>query len=127
MPVLYAALALLVVVAHLAFVGFAAFGGLLAWRWPRVAWVHLPAAAWAVYVEISGRFCPLTPWENELRRRAGLDDYSGDFVARYLFPLLYPEGLTRGAQVTIGLFVLALNVLVYVRVARQRRARASRP
>ena len=127
MPVLFAALALLVVVAHLAFVAFAALGGLLALRWPRAAWLHLPAAAWAVYVEISGRFCPLTPWENELRRRAGLDDYSGDFVARYLFPLLYPEGLTRRAQVAIGLCVLALNVLVYARVERRRRANASRP
>ena len=113
MASVFAALALLVVLGHMVFVGFAALGGLLTIRWPRVAWVHLPAAAWAAYVELSGRFCPLTPLENALRRRAGLGDYSGDFVARYLFPVLYPEGLTREAQVVLGLVVLGINAGVY--------------
>jgi hypothetical protein len=106
-------LAALVVAAHLAFVAFAAGGSLLALRWPGVAWVQIPAASWAAYVEISGGVCPLTPLENALRRQAGLDAYSGDFVSRYVFPVLYPEGLTREAQTAIGLFVLGVNVGVY--------------
>lgn len=113
----------LVVIVHLAFVAFASFGALLALRWPRVAWVHVPAATWAVYIELSGRLCPLTPLENMLRARAGLDEYATDFVARYLFPALYPEGLTRDAQAAIGVLVLAVNVTVYAFVYRNRKSR----
>ena len=117
-----AILAALVVVVHLAFVVFATLGGVLAVRWPRIAWVHLPCAAWAAFIEFSGGICPLTPLENALRRRAGLDDYSGDFVANYIFPFLYPAGLTRDAQIAIGWFVIALNLVAYTYVfARWRR------
>jgi hypothetical protein len=118
-------LAALVVVAHLAFVVFATLGALLALRWPRIVWIHLPAAAWAVFVEFSGRLCPLTPLENELRRRAGLEAYSGDFVATYIFPLLYPEGLTRRAQFVMGAFVLVLNACAYGWLIARRRAPAA--
>ena len=121
----FALLAALTVVVHVLFVLFAAAGGLLVVRWPRVAWVHLPAAAWAVFVELSGRICPLTPLENELRGRAGLQPYSGDFVASYVFPVLYPEGLTRDIQVWIGLGVLVVNAAAYAWVIRVRRRRGA--
>jgi hypothetical protein len=117
----YSALAALVVFVHLAFVVFATVGGMLALRWPRVAWVHLPAAAWAAYVEFAGQLCPLTPLEQTLRRRAGLEQYSGDFVANYILPVLYPLGLTRDAQLIIGGFVVAINVVAYAFVLRARR------
>ena len=109
----HAALAGLIVLVHLAFVVFAVGGALLALRWPWVAWLHLPAAGWAASIELTGGICPLTPLENSLRARAGLDYYSGDFIARYLFPVLYPEGLTREVQVWLGILVLALNAGVY--------------
>ncbi|MBI2828896.1 MAG: DUF2784 domain-containing protein [Acidobacteria bacterium] len=123
----FAGLAGLVVLVHLAFMVFAASGALLAVRWPRLPWLHMPAAAWAAYIELSGGICPLTPLENDLRARAGLDFYSGDFVARYVFPVLYPGGLTREAQVVIGLAVLALNVGLYAFVYTRSRRRASTP
>lgn len=120
-------LAGLLVAAHLAFVVFATLGGMLVLRWPWLAWIHLPCAAWAVFVEFTGRICPLTPLENALRERAGLDPYSGDFVANYIFPVLYPEGLTREAQIVVGWFVIALNAVAYGWVIyRWRRARAAR-
>ena len=119
----YSALAALIVVVHLLFVVFATLGGMLVLRWPRLAWVHVPAAAWAAYVEFSGRLCPLTPLEHALRRRAGLEEYSGDFVANYIFPVLYPEGLTREAQIAIGGFVVALNVVAYAFVVRRWRTK----
>lgn len=121
-----ALLAALVVALHLLFVVFATVGGMLALRWPRIVWVHLPAAAWAAFVEFTGRICPLTPLENTLRRRAGLEPYSGDFVATYIFPLLYPEGLTRDMQVVVGGIVLVTNVLAYAFVARRVRRRGQR-
>jgi hypothetical protein len=115
----FAVLAGLLVAAHLAFAVFAAAGGVLVLRWPRVAWVHLPAAAWAVYIELSGGICPLTPLENVWRARAGLDKYSGDFIAQYVFPALYPEGLTLEAQFALGALVLAVNVVVYAVILRR--------
>ena len=75
---------------------FVVAGGLLALRWSRAPGVHLPAAAWGVFIEISGGICPLTPLENSLRRSAGAAGYEGGFVEHYLIPLIYPEGLTHG-------------------------------
>jgi hypothetical protein len=116
------ALATLVVISHVAFVIFVVTGGVFALRWRKVAWVHLPAAAWAIYVEWSGAICPLTPLENALRAAAGLEAYAGDFVAEYIFPVLYPDGLTRGAQLLIGAVVLAINLAVYGVLLRRRRS-----
>lgn len=112
-------LADLVLIAHLAFVLFVALGGLLARRWPRVAWIHVPAAAWGVLIEFAGWICPLTPLENRLRARAGQAQYEGDFIARYLMPVIYPEGLTRETQVALGGVALIFNVLVYWRLWRR--------
>lgn len=117
--------AALVVVAHFAFVVFVAGGVVLVRRWPALAWVHLPAAAWGAFIEFSGRICPLTPLEQTLRARAGLEPYTGDFVAQYLFPVLYPEGLTREAQLVIGLAVVAVNAAGYTFVYLYRRPRAA--
>lgn len=116
----------MVVGLHAAFVLFVVFGGLLVWRWPRAAWVHLPAAAWGAIIEFAGWTCPLTPLENRLRALAYEPGYTGDFVARYVFPVLYPEGLTREVQVTLGLAVMALNALIYWWVLTGRRERRRR-
>lgn len=112
-----------VVVLHGAFVLFVTLGGLAVLRWRRAAWLHLPALAWGVAIELTGLACPLTPLENWLRRRAGQAGYAGGFIERYLVSWLYPAGLTRGMQWALGLGVLALNLAIYWRVARRRRPR----
>lgn len=120
--------AALVALVHLAFVLFVALGGVLALRWPRVMWLHLPAAAWGVWIEWSGRICPLTPLENTLRAEASLPPYEGDFIARWIFPVLYPQGLTREIQIALGAGVIALNAVIYAAVimrTRRRRKAAS--
>jgi hypothetical protein len=119
--VTYRILGALVVLVHLGFVLFVATGGLLVWRWHRLAWAHLPAVAWGVWIELSGGICPLTPLENELRRLGGQAAYSGDFIAHYLLPVLYPEGLDRATQAALAALVVALNVAVYWRLLRRRR------
>jgi hypothetical protein len=124
MAPLFALLAGAVVLVHLAFVLFATTGAALVVRWPRVRWLHIPAVAWAAYIELTGGICPLTPLENDLRARAGLDYYSSDFIARYLLPVLYPEGLTSEAQTAAGIAVLCINAVMYAWVVhRWRRAR----
>jgi len=112
-----------VLAAHLAFVLFVVCGGLLVLRTPPLAWLHLPAVAWAAFVELSGSICPLTPLEVTLRRGAGEAGYGGDFVEHYLVALIYPAGLTRQLQMAIGAAVLLINLLVYFVLWRRRSIR----
>ena len=109
----YSAAADAILILHFAFVLFVALGGLLVLRWPWIAWVHIPAAIWGIGIEFGGWICPLTPLENALRERAGGQAYQGDFIARYLMPMIYPEGLTREAQVILGTIALVGNVIIY--------------
>lgn len=102
-----------VLVVHLLFIVFVLFGGLLVLHWHRLAWLHLPAAAWGVTVELLHLQCPLTPLENYLREAAGQAGYEGDFIAHYLIPTIYPAGLTPRIQLGLGAFVLLLNMLIY--------------
>jgi hypothetical protein len=115
----------LVLLAHLAFVGFALLGGLLALRWRWAPLLHLPAAAWAVLVEWMGWICPLTPLENALRRASGEPAAAGDFLARWALPLLYPAGLTRELQIVLGGAALLVNLAVYAFVLRRRGRRGT--
>ena len=117
----YRLLADAVVLLHAAFVGFVVCGGVLVlWRrW--MACVHLPAVVWGVFIEFSGRVCPLTPLENRLRALAGDATYAGDFIERYLIPVLYPPELSRDIQVAFGLVALAVNVAVYLYAWRRSR------
>ena len=112
------------VVVHLAFVAFVVFGGLLAWRWPRTLFAHLPALVWGLWVEASGQICPLTYLENQLRHLAGEAGYRGGFLEHYVLSILYPPGLTRTDQWALGGILLGLNALAYGRLLARRRARA---
>jgi hypothetical protein len=106
----------LIVILHFGFVLFVLVGGLLLLKWPRLAWLHIPAVAWGAFVEFSGWICPLTPLENWLRTQAGEAEYAGDFIPQCLSAVLYPEALTREVQIVLGTLVLAANVAIYGRV-----------
>lgn len=115
--------AALVLLVHFAFVLFVVFGAALLPRWPRLVWLHLPAAAWGVYIELSGRGCPLTVLENALRVRAGLDGYGESFLERYILWLLYPGGLTRDIQFVLAAALAVFNLFLYGWVFLLRRRR----
>ena len=117
----YATLADLVVLIHALFVLFVVLGGLLVLRWPTMAWLHLPAAAWGVVIELGGWICPLTNLENHFRQMAGLAAYRGTFIEKCLEPLLYPAWLTPTAQVTLGLTALIGNLVIYLLLWRRLR------
>lgn len=112
----------LVITVHFAFIAFVAVGALLLLRWPRVAWLHVPAALWGALMLLMGWVCPLTPLENRLRAAGGLEAYEGGFMDRYLTPIIYPEGLTREDQVILGILVAVFNGVVYGVVIRRWRA-----
>lgn len=121
---LYRILADAVVVLHLGFVLFVVLGGLFVLRWPRAAWLHLPAVLWGAGIELGGGICPLTPLEIHLRRLGGEAGYAGGFVEHYILPVLYPEALTRGIQYILAGLVIGLNLAIYAIVLRRRAARA---
>ena len=108
-----------VLVVHLAFIVFVLVGGVLVLHRRTWAALHLPAAAWGAYAELTGTICPLTPLENSFRRAAGAAGYEGGFIEHYLIPLIYPAGLTPRVQLVLGLVVLAVNVPVYAMAWRK--------
>jgi Protein of Unknown function (DUF2784) len=117
----YQFLADMVLLAHLVFVVFVLLGGLLLLRWPRLIWLHIPAMMWTVFVEVTAWVCPLTPLENYFRELAGGNVYQGEFIARYLLPLLYPAGLTPAIQLLLAGVVIVFNTIIYTVMIRVRK------
>ncbi|HAG18999.1 DUF2784 domain-containing protein [Stutzerimonas stutzeri] len=102
-----------VLLLHLSFILFVLFGGLLvAWRRGFLL-LHLPAVAWGIYIELSGGACPLTYWENLLRRLAGNEGYEAGFIEHYLLPLICPDWLSTPVQYVLAAVVVLTNLLVY--------------
>lgn len=124
--VIYRLLADATVALHLLFIAFVAAGGLLVLRRPRLAWVHLPCAAYGALVELLGWICPLTPLENRLRGLGGEAGYRGGFVERYLLPVLYPQPFPRWLSLALGAAVIAANAAVYAAVLARARHGPSR-
>jgi len=123
---LYRILADAVVGAHLVFILFVLFGGLLVFRWPKIAWAHVPVFLWGAAIEIGGFICPLTYLENDFRAKGADAGYATSFVEQYILPvvypgLLFPGGIPRSGFILMGIFVLGLNVLIYWRVLKRRR------
>jgi len=108
-----------IVLFHVGFVLFVVFGGLLVLRWRRVIWAHVPAVAWGALLELFDWICPLTPLENEFRRRAGQAGYEEGFIEHYVLPLLYPVNRNAGVRIALGIMAIAMNVLIYSWVFRQ--------
>ncbi len=98
----------LVLVTHLAFIVLVVAGGLVVYRYAWFAWIHIPAATWGAFIELTGRICPLTTLENFLRIRAGQEGYVNSFIEQYILPVIYPAGLTRNVQ----FFLAGLVVVV---------------
>ena len=111
-----------VMLVHFLFIAFALFGSLLLLKWPHLIWLHVPALCWGIYIELSGNICPLTPLENHFRELANEATYYGGFIAHYLGPIIYPEGLTRGWQFFALGVLVAVNVLGYALYWRKRPA-----
>lgn len=113
-------------VAHLLYIVFVVVGGLIALRARWILWLHVPAVAWAIYVQFIGHLCPLTNWENSLRGLAGEAGYEGGFIDHYLVPLIYPPAMPVAMHLVLGTVVVVVNAAVYGwLVALARRPRQS--
>lgn len=103
-------------------------GGPLGWAWVRIRWwrlAHLAAIALIAVQAWLGRLCPLTVWENALRREAGQAGYELGFLAAWLRRLLYFDA--PAWVFTLGYSLFALLVLAAWRAVppRPRGARLS--
>ncbi|MGH9231586.1 MAG: DUF2784 domain-containing protein [Acidimicrobiales bacterium] len=109
-----------VVVVHFGFIVFVAVGGVVAWRWPRLLWLHVAAVAWGIGIVVVGFVCPLTPLERYLRRQGDEQGYEGGFVDRYIEDVIYPGEYTWVARTLIAAAVIVGWTGVTVRWARRR-------
>jgi hypothetical protein len=78
--VVYRILGDAVMLIHFGFLVFLAVGGFLACRFRWVIVLHLAAACWASVSVLVGVQCPLTGWEDELRRLGGGQGLPGGFI-----------------------------------------------
>ncbi|MBD0323092.1 MAG: DUF2784 domain-containing protein [Aldersonia sp.] len=123
----YGLFADLVMVAHLAFLGYLVVGGFLAWRWRRTIWLHIPVVAWGFSTVLVGIDCPLTHAENSARARAGLASLPPDgFVAHYLTGVIYPESALELVRVLVVTCVV-LSWIGYTLTGRVRTHRHTVP
>ena len=111
-------LADLLVAIHFGFILFVIFGGLLVLKYRKLIWLHLPALIWGAMIEFAGWLCPLTVYENELRR-AGKEAYESGFIEHYLIPVIYPPVLTRQIQMVLGLLLVIFNIWVYRKIVKK--------
>jgi hypothetical protein len=88
-----------ILAAHLGVVGFVVLGealfllgGWRGWDWVRNRPLRLSHLALMLYIALQawlGQLCPLTVWEQELRRLAGQETYRVSFIEHWLSRLLY--------------------------------------
>ena len=110
---MYELFANLTLIAHLIFILFVIFGGLLFFFFSKVFYIHLPALLWGIYIELTNSVCPLTYLENWFLNKAKLATYSNGFINNYLYPIIYPEGLTNNIQIYLGITLIVINILIY--------------
>ncbi|RYX98193.1 MAG: DUF2784 domain-containing protein [Comamonadaceae bacterium] len=98
-PLASAWLADAILALHVVVVGFVVIGQLLfmaggwrGWRWVRIGWVrlaHLAVIGFVVIQSWLGATCPLTIWEQMLRRQAGQAAYGESLIEHWLSRLIF--------------------------------------
>ena len=110
---MYELFANLTLITHFIFILFVIFGGLFFFISSRIIYIHLPALLWGIYIELTNSVCPLTYLENWFLYKSELATYSNDFINNYLFPIIYPKGLTHEIQIYLGTSLIVINILIY--------------
>ena len=129
-PTLAAALADAILVVHVGIVAFVIFGALAIiigrtrWRWVRgFRWrmVHVLLMAFIALQAWLGALCPLTVWEQSLRRRAGQSVYSESFIEHWLSRLIFFDAPWWSFVAAYSVFA-ALVIAAWFLVPPRRRA-----
>lgn len=128
----YGLLADVIVAVHVAYVSYVVFGQLaifagvvLRWQWIRNFWfrvTHLVAISIVAFEAIMNITCPLTLWEEQLRRAAGQPTSGETFVGRLLHYLIFydwPPWAFTVLYICFALLVLATFVFAPPRWRRK--------
>ena len=113
----YSAIADLVLLTHVAFIGFVVVGLVLIWmgHFSKWEWVrglkfrvlHLLAILVVMAQAWVGVICPLTTLEQSIRSKGGMDSYSGSFIAHWMQQFIFFEAepivFTMGYTLFAGL------------------------
>jgi Protein of Unknown function (DUF2784) len=94
---------------HFVVLAYIVLGAYLAWRWPRLIFVHLPFALWGLGIATLGFTCPLTALEDRLRDRTTGPGFIG---------VLYPDqylALSRIVAATVVVVGYAGAVILWHR------------
>ena len=111
---MYRIAVVLIVVTHLAFIGYVVVGGFLALRWRRSIWLHAAAVLWGILIVTAHLHCPLTWLERRARDAAGMAPLPADgFIAHYLTGPLYPAGATTAVECAVLAVVAVSWLLLY--------------
>jgi hypothetical protein len=112
------AIAILILLVHLAWIVLVIFGAL--WTRGRPAWsaLHILALLWGIAVEAGPWPCPLTLAEQFFEIKAGLAAYKGSFLLHTLDAIVYPN-VPEWVVTVIGVAVCLLNLGIYAWRFRQ--------
>ncbi|MFV1966233.1 MAG: DUF2784 domain-containing protein [Pirellulaceae bacterium] len=129
----YGFLADTLVAIHAVWVGVVVFGLLailigawLRWRWVRNFWIriiHLGMIGFVVFEAVLGIPCPLTVWEDRLRRAVGESVQEGSFVGRWVHSLIlydFPPWVFTIVYCIFGAVVLGTMLFVPPRRRRMK-------
>lgn len=128
----YHIIADIILVVHLGWIIFMLYGFVLTVRafWRPAFWdrwlfrsIHLGGIVFVAGLEILGKYCPLTLWENALRHRYNpANDYPGNFILGYIDKLIYPDVSPLVYLLpTYGIAIFTLVMFLVKRPAKFRR------
>jgi len=121
-----AAIATLILFAHLLWIALVVFGAFFTRRRPVWTGIHIAALAWGIAVEAGPWPCPLTLAEQYFETRAGQTAHPGGFLLHLLDSIVYPN--LPGSLVTVaGVTVCVLILGVYALRLRQFLVRRQSP
>lgn len=112
---IYTALIAAIALIHAGFVLFVIAGGLLAFRWPRLIWLHLFCAVYGVLIMLVDWQCPLSDVEAWLRRESGEAVVPGQwaFLDYYVWPHLGVGGDEWFIVLLLVVAIVAFNFRAY--------------
>jgi hypothetical protein len=116
------ALADVVMIVHGALLLFFAIGAFLAWRWPKLIWVHLGIVVWNLVIVLVDFGCPVTATEKFFRREGGESVYAGGYIQHYLNGRLWPDGATPVAE-KVGFVLVVIGYAGFFVVRRRTKLR----
>jgi hypothetical protein len=111
---LYRLTADLIVLLHFFWIIFLIFGAFIGRRYRLVKFLHLGGIGFALFIQLSGWYCPLTYLEVWLRKMHDPSGgYQGSFIINYVQRLVYIE-LSADIIKIATIFLVFMSICIYL-------------